>query len=155
MTRATNLNRRIVESLYNEALILADESRAAFDPAHYRDDAGRGEDAARVALSCEALRTTTRVMQSIAWLLNQRAYFNGEISEIQLRLHGRLPPKCAASDPEHLELIDLDTRRLIESSERLYDRISRLDEALGAKLADEPHPFDQLRERLIGELVNS
>lgn len=148
MGTPTDINPRIVEALYNEALILADETRAAFDLSGRLDDANEDEDLARIALSCEALRTITRMMHAIAWLLNQRAYFNGDISELQLRRHGRLPLKTAKSDPEQLALIDPHTRELILDSERLYARISRLDEAWQARFEMVPSAIDRLRERL-------
>jgi len=148
MGMPTDINPRIVEALYNEALVLADETRAAFDLSGRLDDASQDEDLARIALSCEALRTITRMMHAIAWLLNQRAYFNGDISELQLRRHGRLPLKTAKSDPEQLALIDPHTRELILDSERLYARISRLDEAWQARFEMVPSAIDRLRERL-------
>jgi regulator of CtrA degradation len=80
-----------VEGLYCEALVLSDEVRAAFDLSGRIEDTGTHEDA-RIALSCEALRTTTRMMHAVAWLLNHRAYFMGELSEFQLRRYGRLAP---------------------------------------------------------------
>ena len=76
MGQAADLNPRIIEALYAEGLVLSDEVRAAFDLS--RIEAGDPEDLTRVALSCEALRTTTRMMHAIAWLLNHRAYFRGE-----------------------------------------------------------------------------
>ena len=89
MSKPADLNRPIIESLYAEALLLADDVRASFDFAGRIDAVVEDEDLARIALSCEALRTTTRMMHVIAWLLNQRAFFNGEISEFQLRRSGR------------------------------------------------------------------
>lgn len=148
MAGPTDINPHIVEALYNEALLLADEVRGAFDLSGRLDDASEDEDLARIALSCEALRTITRMMHAIAWLLNQRAYFNGDISELQLRRHGRLPLKTAKSDPEQLALIDPHTRELILDSERLYARISRLDEAWQARFEMVPSAIDRLRERL-------
>ena len=79
MTHTSNINPRIVEGLYCEALVLSDEVRAAFDLSGRIEDAGYDEDVARIALSCEALRTTTRMMHAVAWLLNHRAYFMGEL----------------------------------------------------------------------------
>jgi len=92
MSKPADLNRPIIESLYAEALLLADDVRASFDFAGRIDAMVEDEDLARIALSCEALRTTTRMMHVIAWLLNQRAFFNGEISEFQLRRSGDTVP---------------------------------------------------------------
>src|SRR5690606_40831009 len=71
MAEPSDLSPTIVETLYYEALTLADEARAAFDLSGRLTAASLDEDLARIALSCEALRTTTRMMHAIAWLLNQ------------------------------------------------------------------------------------
>ena len=84
MARTTNLSRPIIEALYTEALILADEVRAVFAAGTREPIAG--EDAfVRLALSTEGLKTTPRMMHVLAWLLNQRALFSGELSENQVR----------------------------------------------------------------------
>jgi regulator of CtrA degradation len=155
MTTLSDINPRIIESLYNEALVLADEARAAFDLSRRSDNASEDEDLTRIALSCEALRTTTQMMQSIAWLLNQRAYFKGEISELQLRRHGRLPVKSDRSDPEQLAFLDEETCEIIACSERLYARIARLDRAWQAKFAIQTNAVEQLHERLFSNVALS
>lgn len=127
MARTTNLSRPIVEALYTEALVLADDVRAVF-AAGTREPVA-GEDAfARLALSTEGLKTTTRMMHVLAWLLNQRALFQGELSENQVRLHGALPPD-RGSDEKQLALLEPETRELIADTEKLHQRIARLDEA--------------------------
>lgn len=127
MVRTTNLSRPIIEALYSEALILADDVRAVF-AAGVREPL-TGEDAlVRLALSTEGLKTTTRMMHILAWLLNQRALFSGELSENQVRLHGALPPD-RASDEAQLALLEPETRELIADTEKLHQRIARLDEA--------------------------
>jgi regulator of CtrA degradation len=127
MARTTNLSRPIIEALYTEALVLADEVRAVF-AAGTREPLA-GEDAyLRLALSTEGLKTTTRMMHVLAWLLNQRALFAGELSENQVRLHGALPPD-RVSDETQLALLEAETRDLIADTEKLHQRIARLDEA--------------------------
>ena len=91
-------------------------------------------------------------MHAIAWLLNQRAYFKGELSELQLRRHGRLPPDSSRPDPANLMLLDPDTRALIVTSERFYARIERLDRAWRERFEMKPSAIQRLRERL-GEAV--
>ena len=125
--RTTNLSRPIIEALYTEALVLADEVRAVFTIG--TREPLSGEDAyARLALSTEGLKTTTRMMHVLAWLLNQRALFSGELTENQVRLHGTLPPD-RASDARQLALLEPATRELIAETARLHQRIARLDEA--------------------------
>ena len=84
MTISAGATRQIIEDVYPEALILADEVRAAFDSRTSRIPQDMDE-AVKVALSVEGLRTTTRLMHLLAWLLNQRAYLDGELSDMQLR----------------------------------------------------------------------
>ena len=148
MTGTASLNQHIVEALYTEALLLADEVRAAFDLSGRLDRASENQDLARVAMSCEALRTTTRMMHIIAWLLNQRAFFNGEISELQLRSLGRLPSKTARSDPGQLAFFEPEIRGLVITTERLFARIERLEGAWRQQFRMEPSAIHRLRERL-------
>lgn len=129
MSQTTNLNARIIESLYVEGLMLSDEVRAAFDPSRRTGPglASQVESAAAVALSCEALRTTTRMMHAVAWLLNHRAYLRGEISEFQLRRHGRIAASLPASELGRIRLLTPELQDLIRATERFYARLVRLD----------------------------
>ena len=144
MKTPTDINQPIIETLYCEALVLADEVRAAFDltPARAGD-----EDLVRIALSVEGLRTTTRMMHVLAWLLNHRAYFSGELSEFQLRRHGVLPPDRPA-DPEQLALLEPATCVLIAETEAFHRRIARLDAAWRDHFVVQPAAVHRLRERL-------
>lgn len=127
MSRTTNLSRPIIEALYSEALLLADDVRAVF--ALGTREPAAGEDAElRLALSTEGLKTTTRMMHILAWLLNQRAFFSGDLTENQVRQHGALPPDRTA-DPLALDALEPATCELIAETERMHQRISRLDEA--------------------------
>lgn len=152
MPEPADIGPTIIESLYCEALELADEVRAAFDLSGRLDLAGENEDLARVALSCEALRTTTRMMHAIAWLLNQRAYFAGELSEFQLRHHGRLPPAQPVSDEGQLAMLGPRLVALIRRTERFHARIARLDGAWRERYRMYPAAIHRLRERIGSEL---
>jgi regulator of CtrA degradation len=150
MNQPVAINRRIIEGLYSEALVLSDEVRAAFD---LSGPNGRGTDAesaegqaARVELSSEALRTTTRMMHGLAWLLNQRAYLAGELSEHQLRRYGRLPPDRKGAESEATDLLSPDTLLLIRDTRRFYARLQRLDREWRER--DGSPPVAALRERL-------
>lgn len=120
-----DISEEIIEDLYAEALLLADDARSVFD-LRMGGEAEEASDLLKIALSIEGLRTTTRVMHVLAWLLNQRAYFSGELSESQLRRHNALPDERLA-DPANLELLEPETRELIHESERLHARVARLD----------------------------
>jgi regulator of CtrA degradation len=148
MGETADLSPTIVDALYSEALTLADEARAAFDLSGRLTLASEDEDLARIALSCEALRTTTRMMHAIAWLLNQRAYFAGELSEFQLRRHGRLPPRQNDTTPDNIALLRPALVDLIERTRRFYARVERLDRAWRDHFAMHPAAIHRLRERL-------
>ncbi len=153
MAQHADLSPTIVDMLYCDALVLADEARSAFDLSNHPRLTGENEDLTRIALSCEALRTTTRMMHAIAWLLNQRAFFAGELTEFQLRRHGRLPPPQSEPAPEQLALLDTDLRDLIDRTRRFYARVERLDNAWRNHFAMHPAAVHRLRERL-GRAVN-
>ena len=137
-----DINPRIVEALYGEALVLADELRMRFG-GEFRAE---GDAVSHVALSCEGLRATTRTMHCLAWLLNHRAFFAGEISEFQLRRHGRLP---AAMPSGELTRLPEDAARLVRLSERLFARVDRLEKAWRRDGGDDrPSAIERLRERL-------
>lgn len=127
MVRANNLSRPIIEALYTEALVLADEVRSVFALGTKEPELGESS-SVRLALSTEGLKTTTRMMHVLAWLLNQRAYFSGELTENQVRLHGDLPDD-RPSDPRQLALLEPETCALIDETERMHERIARLDRA--------------------------
>lgn len=127
MPRTSSLSRPIIEALYTEALVLTDDVRAVFALGTKQPDESQ-DSMVRLALSTEGLRTTTRMMHVLAWLLNQRAFFAGELSEQQVRKHGALPADRGA-DPEQLERLEPETCELIAETEKLHQRIARLDQA--------------------------
>ena len=137
-----DINPRIVEALYGEALVLAEALRHRFG-----GELGRhGDAAAHVAMTCEGLRATTRTMHCLAWLLNHRAFFAREISEFQLRRHGRLPAPVPSGE---LAALPADAARLVRTSERLYARVARLEAAWRRPdPLDPPSAIDRLRQRL-------
>lgn len=146
MAQPADLNPRIIEALYAEGLMLSDNVRAAFDLT--RRPVGDPEDDTRIALSCEALRTTTRMMHAVAWLLNHRAYLKGEISEFQLRRHGRIAANLPASEPERMIHLAPEVQELIRATERFYARLVRLDAGWREAEAEGPPAIQRLRERL-------
>jgi regulator of CtrA degradation len=148
MGQPADLNPLIVEGLYREALRLAEEARAAFGASAQLGLVSESEDLKRIALSCEALRTTTRALHAIGWLLNQRAYLAGELSEFQLRRRGALPPAQPDGDAEQLALLPPAILELSERTRRFYARIERLDRAWRRHFAMQPAAVHRLRERL-------
>ena len=145
MIRSTSLSRPIVEALYSEALVLADEVRAVFALGTYEPE-DDDDPNVRLALSTEGLKTTTRMMHVLAWLLNQRAFFSGELNENQVRLHGELPTNRPA-DPNQLKLLEPSTCELIEETERMHERIARLDDSWRSGFAA-ASPVRAIHERI-------
>jgi regulator of CtrA degradation len=121
------LTAKLVDSLYVEAMVLADEARSYFDSAA-RDDRLALAPVDRVAFSCESLKVTTRLMHVIAWLLTQRAVSAGELSRAQAGASERRLGQAAASDPALRPRLPEAANELIRTSEELYDRVARLDQ---------------------------
>jgi regulator of CtrA degradation len=118
---------RLIDSLYTEAMVLADEARSYFD------DAGREERAtlnpfARVGFACESLKVTTRVMHIVAWLLTQRAIESGEIAFQAGRRPERRLGHAQDSDPMVVDQLPPGAQRLIRASADLYARVQRIDD---------------------------
>jgi len=145
MAQPKSINPQIVDALYCDALLLSDEVRAAFNHSGRVDEVSEQTDLARLALSSEGLRTTTRMMQAIAWLLNLRAYFMGELSELQLRRYGRLSHDLLDSDTEQMELLSPNMRELVAETQRFYERLMRLDRGWRQPDSGLPMAFERLR----------
>ena len=118
---------RLIDSLYTEAMLLADEARSYFD------DIGRNDRTtlppfARVGFACESLKVTTRIMHIVAWLLTQRALESGEIPMNDGRRPERRLGHAQDSDASVVEQLPESAQRLIQASVDLYARIKRIDE---------------------------
>ena len=118
---------RLIDSLYTEAMLLADEARSYFDDAG-RDERQTLEPFARVGFACESLKVTTRIMPIVAWLLTQRAIESGEIPTLEGRRPERRLGNAQDSDPVVVNQLPASAQRLINSSADLYARIKRIDE---------------------------
>lgn len=118
---------RLIDSLYTEAMLLADEARSYFDDAG-RDERQTLEPFARVGFACESLKVTTRIMHIVAWLLTQRAIESGEIAMIEGRRPERRLGNAQDSDPLVVNQLPPAAQKLINSSSDLYARIKRIDE---------------------------
>ena len=143
---ARNINHEIIEDLYSEALLLADDARAVFD-LRIGEKGDNASDNLKIALSIEGLRTTTRVMHVLAWLLNQRAFLAGELSAAQLARHNELPEERSA-DPANLEALEPETRALIRESEDLHARVARLDREMRRAEQQAEAPVQAMQDRL-------
>jgi len=135
----------LLNSLYTEAMLLADEARACFDRSH---DVGHLSPEISVAFSCESLKVTTRLMHSIAWLLNQKAVRAGEITEREAQNETNNLGYAPASDGPLVLQFPLEAQALIGASEELYARLQRFSEKMRQPIpqASEPHAMrDRLR----------
>jgi regulator of CtrA degradation len=117
---------RLVDSLYTEAMVLADEARSYFD------EIGRGDrdglaPLERVTFSCESLKVTTRLMHVIAWLLTRKAIAAGEIRDDDLMADTRRLGLAADTEPAAVAGLPAPAQELIASSIDLYGRVARID----------------------------
>ena len=142
---------RLVDALYTEAMVLADEARAYFDDVG-KDERLSLEPFARVGFACESLKVTTRIMHIVAWLLTQRAIETGELHHQDGRRPERRLGHATTSDPKVVTQMPEQAQRLINASSDLYARLQRLDEG---QLDSEPiqSPARALMGRLERDLV--
>lgn len=138
---------RLVDALYTEAMLLADEARTYFD-GKGREDRDTLEPAARVGFACESLKVTTRIMHIVAWLLTQRAIEAGEIAREESAVIERRLGHANAFEEQTVERLPALAQRLIRESADLYDRVKRLDEG-----QHEPAMVDSPARALMGRLA--
>ena len=142
MTDASSdpLAARLVDALYTEAMLLADEARSYFDGAAQRDRSVL-DPLARVGFACESLRVTTRLMHVVAWLLARR---EEGARESGVRPSAHRLGEASPSGEDAVAGLPEAARALIAASQDLHARIGRL-EAGGAVRAS---PARALMRRL-------
>lgn len=133
----TQLTRKLVDSLYVEAMVLADEARAYFED-HGVAARDRLSPSLRVGYAVESLKVTTRLMHVIAWLLTWRGEARGEIDAEMASHPDRRLGLTGRSDEEVVGQLPDGARKLIAASEDLYKRVSRLERDLLAPPAEPP-----------------
>jgi regulator of CtrA degradation len=129
---AATMQRELFERTYEEGMQLVEQTSAYLD--------GDGRDAARylnrhasLAYATESMRLTTRLMQVAAWLLIRKAVVSAEVSPEEAEDERyRLSTKELANTASMKDTPGLpgDFLELVERSERLYDRVQRLDDQL-------------------------
>ena len=137
---------KLVDSLYMEAMLLADEARAYFDR-NGREDRMSLDPLLRVGFSVESLKVTTRLMHVIAWLLTQRAVEAGELTLAQGRAKTRRLGDAPESDDERVAKLPDGAVHLVKASQELFVRVGRLDEGEAAA-EPSPSPARSLMSRL-------
>lgn len=140
------IHRRLVDSLYMEAMLLADEARAYFDQVG-REDRDSLDAMTRVSFSCESLKVTTRLMHIIAWLLTQRAVQAGELAERDALDPSRRLGNAPETEDATVATMPPIARALIHTSIDLYRRVERLDTAQ-ARPEFVPSPARSMLDRL-------
>ncbi|ODP38531.1 DUF1465 family protein [Sphingomonas turrisvirgatae] len=126
----TRIHRRLIDALYTEAMLLADEARGYFDQMG-RSDRDTLDAMTRVVFSCESLKVTTRLMHVIAWLLTQRAVDAGELAARDALDPSRRLGSAPESDLAAFDAMPTAARSLIHASIDLYRRVERLDTTQG------------------------
>ena len=145
----STIHRRLVDSLYVEAMVLADEARAYFDVVG-RAERDSLEALSRVTFSCESLKVTTRLMHIIAWLLTQRAVAAGELTPGDALSPARRLGEAPETEDATLESMPAQARAIIATSIELHRRVARLDASL-----DEPAVDDSPARRMLDRLSAS
>ncbi|KQM93511.1 hypothetical protein ASE70_13965 [Sphingomonas sp. Leaf22] len=143
------VHRRLIDSMYVEAMLLADEARAYFDQVGMAERATL-DPMARVVLSCESLKITTRLMHVIAWLLTQKAIDAGEMAAEMGDDPIRTLPDGPVTDEDTLVTMPVGTQTLIRASVDLYRRAERMERSRSAPPAASPARamFERLATRL-------
>lgn len=118
----SGITRKLVDSLYTEALLLSDELRDCFGVGGVAD-AAHLDPTLRVALACEALKGTTRLMMVIAWLLDHRGALDRGAGTAGIRLG-----VAAETAPGLLLQLPEGARMALAATIELYQRVSRLDQ---------------------------
>lgn len=136
---------RLVDGLYVEAMLLADEARAYFDQVG-RTEREMLDPLVRVGFSCESLKVTTRLMHVIAWLLTQRAVGAGELQPGEALHPSRRLGEAPVSDLAVRSALPSRALALIADSEDLHRRVARLDGAQGVRSTSSP--ARSMQERL-------
>lgn len=151
--REALLTPKLLDALYTEAMVLADEARSYFESGRFQEsvlqNAAENENAEdgflSVSFSCESLKVTTRLMHCIAWLLNQKALHNGELTEGEAWHHDRALGYAAASDGPMVAQFPVEARQIINVSEELFQRLQRLSARLESQAEEEPAVHDMFR----------
>jgi regulator of CtrA degradation len=124
----SRIHRRLIDTLYVDAMVLADEARSYFDEGG-REEREMLDPLARVSFSCESLKVTTRLMHIIAWLLTQRAIDAGELQPRDALDPSRRLGPAPVSDAAAILAMPPQAQALIASSTELYRRVALLDGA--------------------------
>jgi len=121
------------DKTYDEALALTEQAHAYLAEIHHNNIAA-GAPIDDLRLRCEAFRLSTRLMQVMAWLLNQRAIHAGELTEDEVAggAEYRLGASAVCRDDSQYRhpAIPSTLCDMLDRSLNLYIRTERLDEMM-------------------------
>src|SRR5438477_10201449 len=123
-------------TLFREGMALVEETAAYLDGLGRKESKNLERNAA-LAYATESMRLTTRLMQLASWLLLHRAVNEGEMSLAQASQE-KSKVKLAGGDLRDeatLGLLPKTLRELIGRSNRLQERIRRLDATIHSPTA--------------------
>lgn len=123
--RESHMTLKLIDALYTEAMVLADEARSYFESGRFNEESDPDSQLA-VSFSCESLKVTTRLMHCIAWLLNQKALHNEELSAGEAWNHDRALGTTPATDEAMAKRFPEEARQIVMASEDLFQRLQRL-----------------------------
>jgi regulator of CtrA degradation len=144
---ASPIHRKLIDSLYVEAMLLADEARGYFDVVG-REERDCLDALNRVAFSCESLKVTTRLMHVIAWLLTQRAVDAGELQPRDALAPSRRLGSAPETEPRIRAVMPAQAVAIIDSSIDLFRRVARLDASLAPVTMPRVSPARTMMDRL-------
>jgi regulator of CtrA degradation len=142
----------LFERTFQEGMELVEETAAYLDGDGRRDSKLLSR-ASALAYAGESMRLTTRLMQVASWLLVQRAVREGDMDPREAclsRYRIGAQSVCRGESEESLEDLPGGLLRLLDRSERLYERVLYLDTKMfvDAPMEDAAHPVLAQFERL-------
>lgn len=143
---APELHRRLIDQLYVESMLLADDARGYFD-LDGSDERVALDPLQRVLFACESLKVTTRLMHVVAWLLTQRAVDAGELRPREALDPSRRLGDQPVSDMAAVAKLPDAARALIQASIDLHRRVALIDDA-NADARPRANPVAGLQARL-------
>src|SRR5690242_1647266 len=141
----------LFDRTFQEGMDLVEETAGYLDGAGRQDSKLLSRNAA-LAYASESMRLTTRLMQVASWLLVQRAVREGDMApEAALAATYRLNAD-ADPEPSPPEALPRPLAELVARSEKLFERVRRLDARMYAGVAGDgaapEHPVLSQIERL-------
>ena len=125
--------RLFINRLYDESMTLLIEARNyfQFNDAAVKPAIDQPQPHDKIFVKVQAMRFTSRMTQTMAWLLAQRAIYSGEMTPNEacsgnFSLGGE--SICTDNDGHHDERLSSGLQSLLERSHSLYHRVWRLDQ---------------------------